>query len=156
MWNIQGIVNRGDYLNAIIPEHPNATVHGYVLLHRAVMENHLGRLLTSDEIVHHLDHNTFNNDIHNLQVMTRAEHSRLHGLEQGQRMVVMCCPQCGCYFDLRKNNSSLVVKSKPYNFCSRQCSGAFYSYLRYYGVIELDMEERLANNYVFEYTQYNC
>ena len=34
------------------------------------MENHLGRLLNSDEVVHHKDHNKFNNDISNLEVMT--------------------------------------------------------------------------------------
>jgi HNH endonuclease len=45
-----------------------------VAVHRLVVEEHLGRALTSDEVVHHIDHNPLNNDISNLQVMTRAEH----------------------------------------------------------------------------------
>jgi HNH endonuclease len=45
-----------------------------VAVHRLVVEEHLGRALTSDEVVHHRDHDPLNNDIANLQVMTRAEH----------------------------------------------------------------------------------
>lgn len=57
MWNVKKIINKGDYLYALVPEHPNCTKNGYVLLHRIVMENHLGRLLNTNEIVHHIDHN---------------------------------------------------------------------------------------------------
>lgn len=46
------------------------------------MEQHLGRKLRSDEIVHHKDHNRANNDISNLEIMTRAEHTRLHARER--------------------------------------------------------------------------
>lgn len=53
--------------------------------HRLVMEKHLGRKLRSDEIVHHKDHNPSNNDISNLEIMTRAEHSRLHAYEKWER-----------------------------------------------------------------------
>jgi HNH endonuclease len=47
-------------------------------LHRAIMEDHLGRRLTRDEVVHHIDHNPLNNDLSNLRVMTRAEHCVYH------------------------------------------------------------------------------
>ena len=46
--------------------------------HRVVMEQHLGRKLTTDEVVHHIDENPANNDISNLQVMTRSEHTAHH------------------------------------------------------------------------------
>ena len=42
--------------------------------HRKMMEDHLGRKLTSCEIVHHIDGDTKNNDIENLQVMSVEEH----------------------------------------------------------------------------------
>lgn len=45
--------------------------------HRAVAEDMLGRSLTSDEAVHHIDGNRQNNDPSNLQVMTRAEHDKI-------------------------------------------------------------------------------
>jgi DNA-binding NarL/FixJ family response regulator len=45
-----------------------------VAVHRLLVEEHLGRALPSNEVVHHRDHNPLNNDISNLQVMTRAQH----------------------------------------------------------------------------------
>lgn len=47
--------------------------------HRVVMEQELGRALTSDEIVHHIDGNTRNNDPSNLEITTRSEHAKMHG-----------------------------------------------------------------------------
>ena len=46
--------------------------------HRAVMEEHLGRTLGPEEVVHHVDHDPFNNEIDNLVILDRSEHMRLH------------------------------------------------------------------------------
>ncbi len=46
--------------------------------HRHVMEQHLGRELTSDEIIHHINFIRDDNDIKNLQLVTRSEHTSLH------------------------------------------------------------------------------
>lgn len=51
-------------------------------LHVVLMEQHIGRRLNRDEVVHHIDGNPRNNDMSNLQLMTRGDHSRLHRLEQ--------------------------------------------------------------------------
>lgn len=48
------------------------------LVHRKVMEDHLGRKLKNTEIVHHKDMNKLNNDISNLQIVTRSEHAKIH------------------------------------------------------------------------------
>jgi hypothetical protein len=48
--------------------------------HRYIMEQHLGRRLESWEVVHHKDGDKFNNDLSNLELMTREEHSREHML----------------------------------------------------------------------------
>ena len=45
--------------------------------HRHVMEQYLGRKLCFNEVVHHINEIKSDNRIENLQVMTRAEHSRL-------------------------------------------------------------------------------
>lgn len=66
------------YVRISMPTHPQAMSNGYVLEHRLVMEGHLGRLLHSDEVVHHIDGNKSNNDIANLRVMSQPEHARLH------------------------------------------------------------------------------
>ena len=46
--------------------------------HRRIMKLKLGRDLTSDEVVHHIDRDPFNNKPSNLTVMSRSEHTRLH------------------------------------------------------------------------------
>ena len=50
--------------------------------HRIVAERMLGRKLLRDEHVHHIDGNKRNNTPSNLQVLTSAEHLRLHALER--------------------------------------------------------------------------
>lgn len=51
--------------------------HRY-LVHRRKMENKLGRKLKYNEVVHHIDGNKLNNDLSNLQLMTRQEHIEIH------------------------------------------------------------------------------
>ena len=60
------------------PHHPAATQHGYVMEHRLVMEEVLGRILTKDEVVHHKNENKLDNRPDNLAIMTRSEHMKLH------------------------------------------------------------------------------
>lgn len=50
----------------------------YILEHRLIMEEHLGRKLERDENIHHKDGNKLNNKIENLELMSTVEHSRLH------------------------------------------------------------------------------
>ena len=48
------------------------------LEHRFVVQDILGRVLRSDEYVHHLDGDTFNNDPCNLSVVSPCEHYHIH------------------------------------------------------------------------------
>lgn len=65
-WKGGTIIQEG-YRYILIPEHPRAkSKKGYVAEHVLVMEKHLGRLLKSEEVVHHIDRNKLNNTISNL------------------------------------------------------------------------------------------
>lgn len=50
----------------------------YELEHRKIIEQLMGRKLTKEEVVHHIDGNRTNNHINNLVLMTRSEHQKLH------------------------------------------------------------------------------
>ncbi|SMB97718.1 Homeodomain-like domain-containing protein [Thermanaeromonas toyohensis ToBE] len=50
----------------------------YLPEHRIIIEQHLGRKLQSDEIVHHVNERRDDNRLENLVVIKRADHMRLH------------------------------------------------------------------------------
>lgn len=82
MWKIEGRVRSNGYIWAKCPNHPNAFKDGYVLEHRIVVENNIGRLLRKDELVHHIDGNKTNNNISNLLIVSASEHTRIHANER--------------------------------------------------------------------------
>ena len=49
-----------------------------VLQHRNIAIHALGRKMQYDEIVHHIDCDSHNNDLHNLIVISRKNHAKLH------------------------------------------------------------------------------
>lgn len=127
MWKIQRVVKKGKYLYAVVPEHPKATKNGYVLEHRVVMENHLGRMLEPNEVVHHENEDKHDNRISNLKVMTLSDHSKLHA--RSPKMISLECDYCGKSFERRRNQRS-AVKGYKRSFCSRSCNGKFQAQAR--------------------------
>lgn len=70
-------VRKDGYIMILAPEgHPaRHAAYPYVLEHRLVMEQHLGRYLDPEEVVHHVDGDPSNNDIENLQLFaSQSEH----------------------------------------------------------------------------------
>ena len=53
--------------------------------HRVIMERILGRILRTDEIVHHKDKNRANNEAANLAVMSRSDHTKMH-MNEGKEL----------------------------------------------------------------------
>jgi len=54
-------------------------------LHRMIMELTVGRKITSQEIVHHKDGNSWNNNPENLEIVNRATHMKLHEKERDSK-----------------------------------------------------------------------
>lgn len=77
-WRGGKCVLKGGYVFIYKPNHPNCTKDKYVLEHRLIMENKIGRYLTKDEIVHHINHNPSDNKIENLMLMSKYEHNKKH------------------------------------------------------------------------------
>ena len=151
MWNIRKIVSKGDYNYAIVPEHPHRTKNNYVLEHRVIMENHLGRLLNSNEVVHHVNGDKKDNRIENLVVLLDEEHAKLHMEKVGHRMVVLRCPWCSKIFVIRKSQSFLQKHNKyQCTCCSNQCRGKLYSEIQHRG-LTIDLQEAISGNILAEY-----
>ena len=70
------------YISAFVPDHPNATADGMVMLHTIVMERHIGRYLNPDEVVHHVNHIRNDNRLENLILMKKHDHMSMHMLER--------------------------------------------------------------------------
>lgn len=59
-------------------DHPYKDKKGYIMQHRLIMEQSIGRYLEPYEEVHHIDYNKQNNNLSNLMLVTKTEHRRIH------------------------------------------------------------------------------
>ena len=67
---------------------------GYVLEHRLVMAQYIGRCLRKNELVHHIDGNTMNNDIKNLKIVRKIEHIKLHAALRREKKELIHPKRC--------------------------------------------------------------
>lgn len=72
MWKGGVIQTSKGYSMVMSPNHPFKGRKGYVLEHRLVMENRIGRYLKSNEVVHHINKNIIDNRIENLMLLNNA------------------------------------------------------------------------------------
>ena len=60
------------------------------LLHRHIMEYHIGRPLLRTELVHHKNGIKTDNRIENLEIVTAAQHGREHTVHPIQKVCIIC------------------------------------------------------------------
>lgn len=83
-----GRINHRGYVRLWMPDYPwGTTAKGYVLEHRYVMEQHLGRKLDPWEKVHHKNGIKDDNRLENLAIVTHFQHRG-----------AIECPACGTHF----------------------------------------------------------
>ena len=70
-----------DFINFTQAGTPNQSVAGKVI-YRTLAELKIGRALTDDEEVHHIDGNHSNNTIENLAIISRSAHMAIHATEK--------------------------------------------------------------------------
>lgn len=98
-----------------------------VLYSRYLMEKSLGRKLTYDETVDHIDEDFTNDNLSNLMVMSRSENAKKSAaLRRPVEYVEFICPQCG---SSAKKEAAKVrhnrKQGKAGPFCSRSCAGKY-------------------------------
>lgn len=91
-----------------------------------LMECHLGRYLTEEETVDHIDQNKQNNSIDNLRIVNRREHIKNDILRNED--VEVKCAYCGKIFTIPGSDVSRRNRKDRHSsgyFCSKSCSGKY-------------------------------
>lgn len=84
-WNSGTIVASTGYVKIRVgPGHPLADPNGYAYEHLVVWVAAGNKRPGASEIIHHKNGDKLDNRIANLELMTRADHNRLHNAERGR------------------------------------------------------------------------
>lgn len=88
-----------------------------ILYHREIYSEHFGEI-PKGYLVHHVNDNTLDNHIGNLELVTRAEHNRIHRPRLGYRAPIqIVCKVCG---NPRTDNE---IRSDPHRRKCNKCRG---------------------------------
>lgn len=89
---------------------------------RYLMEQFLGRQLTEEEHVDHINNDFTDNRIENLQLLSQRDNNR-----KSAKTTYMYfeCPVCGdgFFYSARRYRDNQLTQGKSGPYCSRQCAG---------------------------------
>lgn len=100
--------------------------------HRLIMEQHIGRKLSRQEVVHHINGDKRDNRLENLQIMTQDEHNKLHKEYLPKTKI---CIECGKEF-------TPPTKHRGRNtICSKEC----HYKMKLKPIIQYDLNNNIIN-----------
>lgn len=111
-----------------------------------LVELHLGRQLSKDETIDHWDSDVNNNDLSNLRVVPRAEHSA----DDTRRVKLKTLKCAWCDKEFERSPRLLRDKSrkgKAGPFCSRSCAGKYSRKLQLKLIDKFDVQPALDSEY---------
>lgn len=78
MWKGGRYKHSDGYWYILKKDYTSSNKQGYILEHRYIMEQHIGRLLTSKECVHHINEDKSDNRIENLRLCIKGHNHKQH------------------------------------------------------------------------------
>lgn len=131
-FNIYGPYKRNDgRMHVILINGPIRKTLSYP---KYLVELSIGRQLLETETVHHVDGDFTNNEIENLQILNKDEHSRLHATIYQDENICNCV-ECGDEIILNRKQQRTLKQNrnrgKAGPFCSKKCSGIYGTKIQY-------------------------
>jgi len=93
-------------------------------VHRYLIEQKIGRPLRNDEIIHHINGDSRDNRLENLEITNYKKHSNHHNRLKRETFK---CDWCKKDFLMRKKEYLWKKKRQKNVFCSRRCNGLYSS-----------------------------
>jgi hypothetical protein len=149
------VLNGGGYWMIPAPQNYNGKIYstGLIYEHRYILEQKLGRYLTSDEIAHHINKNKQDNRPENIEFKTTTQHNVFHGNEKGKSIVILKCPSCDSIFERPKSKTNTQKEGK-FSACSSSCRGKFSRKIQLEGLTE-EIKLKFKNNFIKEYKKFS-
>ena len=91
-----------------------------ILYSKYLMSVKMKRVLSRDEEVDHIDNDKENDDIENLEIVSRPENKKKYDSSRSRMLVNLKCPACGKTFSKERRQTHLVKGGNPTN-CSKAC-----------------------------------
>ena len=118
-------MRNGEYNLVVAPDNYTGMKYRgkYCYEHHLVWWMNTGITINDDQIIHHLDENKRNNLFVNLELHTRKDHGRMHGLERKAETIETNCIECKISFVITNRDYKRRAKKVGENnlCCSRSC-----------------------------------
>lgn len=117
---------------------------------RYLMSVHIGRFLSKDEEVDHINEDKCDDRIENLQILSKSDNIKKNNSFLTRKYVELICPICGKHFEIPKNQSYLQKPGYKYNTCSKECSNKMKSFIHKQTIFD----SLISNIFVREFEKY--